>query len=319
MQAYLRDTVESISKYANGYSNSDKPMPIRFNLGWDDSDVVPTGYELSLSESSDMSNPTVISSDDEYCDVYNLKTGTKYYWTSTLKCADSTKQTSDVAEFSVQDAAPRNLYVDGVKNFRDLGGWRTDSGKINQGLLYRSFCWDDKNGTKITASGIDTIKNTLKIKTEIDLRSQSERGSVTGKSIVDGVEYYIKSMNYNDDMLDASNRTKIKEIFDILGNESNYPIVYHCQAGADRTGVVSYIINGLCGVEKDDLLRDYLITNFSNMFGFRGIETISEKYVKTLDNYTGNTLKDKIYNYLNIEVGVPTQTLDSVRSILCNQ
>ena len=86
---------------------------------------------------------------------------------------------------------------------------------------------------------------------------------------------------------------------------------YHYQIGTDRTGAVSYLLNGLLGVAKEDLLRDYLLSNFSTV-DLRTVSTIADLYVKTLDNYVGDTLQEKIYNYLNLEVGVSKENLDFI-------
>ena len=99
-------------------------------------------------------------------------------------------------------------------------------------------------------------------------------------------------------------------IFEILSDANNYPVTYHCAVGADRTGAITYLINGLLGVSKEDLRRDYTITNFSYQSKFRA--PVTDAYVEILDNYTGDTLEEKIYNYLVNEVEVPSENLDFI-------
>lgn len=317
---YLKDSPLNITKYADGSKELDKPLPIKFNLNWQgDSQANVKDYTLKISEKSDMSNAFEFTTFDDIYSVYNFKIGTEYFWTSTINYNDDSEpKTSEVSSFTTSDIAPRMLNVSGVKNFRDLGGRNTIDGvQTKQGLIFRSYQFDDKSGKiLINSNGINTVKNVLKLKSEIDLRASSERGITTNKSVVDGVNYFSKGLNYNDDYLDSYNKAKIKEIFNILSDENNYPVVIHCAAGADRTGVVSYLINGLLGVEKDDLLRDYFITNFSNLGSMRDFSKIDSKYVKTLDEYIGDNLQNKIYNYLKVEVGVPQSELDTVISIM---
>ena len=126
-------------------------------------------------------------------------------------------------------------------------------------------------------------------------------------------------MNYNDDMM-SGNKETIKNVFNLLADNAHYPIIWHCQAGADRTGVMTYLLNGLLGVSKENLLRDYLLTNFAiNDNSSRELAGIESKYVKTLDEYEGNTLSEKIYNYLNIEIGVSTENLDKIRDYMIEE
>lgn len=190
-------------------------------------------------------------------------------------------------------------------------------GKVKQGLVYRSFCFDyyksdDSHVVVISNKGKETVLNQLGIKTEIDLRGEypTKDASVLGE----GVNLFYCPLNYQADLL-SQNKTSIKKFFDYLADESNYPVTYHCQAGADRTGIITYLLNGLLGVDREDLLRDYLITNFSNVdCNFRPLSSISGRYVKTLDEYDNGAVKlsERIYHYLNNEVGVSTQNLDFI-------
>ena len=64
-------------------------------------------------------------------------------------------------------------------------------------------------------------------------------------------------------------RRSLKGIFEVLADERNYPVYIHCNAGADRTGTVAFLINGLLGVSEADLIRDYELTSFSSVSGLR--------------------------------------------------
>lgn len=173
--------------------------------------------------------------------VYNLKSATTYYWT--VSAGDVV---SDMGIFSTADCQPRNIYCDGVTNMRDLGGWKTEDGRrVKQGLLYRSGQWEKPGASLvITDKGVATLQE-LGIVTEIDLRNEAV-GKVTKSAI---------------------------EI-EILADENNYPIVFHCAIGTDRTGYVAFLINTLLGVEKEALYRDYLFSNFGNLGASRGLTPV---------------------------------------------
>ena len=50
-------------------------------------------------------------------------------------------------------------------------------------------------------------------------------------------------------------------IFNILLNDNNGAVLYHCSAGKDRTGVVTAVILTALGIDKDTIYQDYLLTN----------------------------------------------------------
>lgn len=43
----------------------------------------------------------------------------------------------------------------------------------------------------------------------------------------------------------------------VFANPDNYPIIFHCRGGADRTGSLAFILNALQGVSEADLIKDY--------------------------------------------------------------
>ena len=70
------------------------------------------------------------------------------------------------------------------------------------------------------------------------------------------------------------------------------------------------------GNSEELLMRDYMFTNFADA-GYCKPNEINDRYGKTINQYDlGDSLQEKIYNYLNNEVGVPTDTLDKVINIL---
>ena len=46
--------------------------------------------------------------------------------------------------------------------------------------------------------------------------------------------------------------------------------------------------------------------------GFRPLSNIKNLYVKTIDEYRGDTLSEKIYNYLSEVIKVPTEQYDFI-------
>ncbi len=50
-------------------------------------------------------------------------------------------------------------------------------------------------------------------------------------------------------------------LFSHLSQEENWPVLIHCRAGKDRTGVTVALLQKLCGVSDEDVMSDYLMTN----------------------------------------------------------
>ena len=312
-RAYLRDVFENCRDYTDGFGANDAPLPA--TLSWDAE--APGPYTVRIGENADLSDARIYTSEHPSLDVFNLRIGTRYFWTVGNEKPET---------FVTLDAPPRNLSVGGVINARDLGGWKTSDGKrVKQGMLYRTGALDYYNEDEkvmkplIDAGGIKTLTETLGVRTEIDLRvdHDGDRGyppeGKTESVLGSGVKYLhcpilLGAENY------LSSIDSLRAIFETLADESNYPIAYHCAVGADRTGSVSYLILGLLGVPYADMMRDYMWTNFSNQQRYR--PPIGVGYKITVDEAPGETMREKIRYVLTRQVGIPEQTLDKAAAIL---
>ena len=301
--------------------------PTAITLTWDvetelsESDV--RAYKIRIWRASDNRSAvtaTLPPSIKKY-DLQNALIGETYCWTVTAIDGDGKSYVSSVARFTTEEQAPRNLTVDGVFNVRDLGGWKTeDGGKIRQGLLFRGArIVENSNAAKllITEKGIKTMRDELGIKSEIDLRLKSKLGGLTASVLGNTVNFYSRPMtdDYNKMFSDPDNLKSICDVFAVLADESNYPVFFHCSAGLDRTGLIAWLVNGLCGVSEKDLWRDYLFSNFAKTNHSRstGIKSV---YVDVLKTANGDTYAKQIYNYLKDTVGVPAADLDAVIRIM---
>lgn len=327
--AYLADDdYTNITHYAtaNGSTELSQPEPISF--GWTatpstDTSVSVTEYQLEISLSQEFTECLAYNTTETMLEIYNLQIASTYYWRVTALLSDNTSVVSDVSSFTTTNAAPRNMYVDGVTNVRDVGGWKTQSdGRVTQGLLYRygrlNESYSDEIIIEITEAGKQTMLEEMGIKSEVDLRcvDDNEIGGISQSPLGESVNYYSCPMEWNvSNILTATeNSDSIKQIFSILSDLNNYPIIYHCNIGTDRTGLIAFLINGLLGVSEDDLYRDYLFSNFGKIGGTRTLSGIQNSYVATIKSYPGDTLSEKIYNCL-ITLGIPQGQLEAIRII----
>ena len=311
---YLVNPYSSIGAYADGMEEKSRPEPIL--LDWSDREFTADELLLELSVTPDFSDAERFSVNGGSYGAYNLLLNTEYYWR--IAAAEEELADSEVVSFHTVEQGPRNLYIDGVTNVRDLGGYQTTDGKtVKQGMLIRGGRLNVSSAEEITPeitdAGIETVR-ALGIKTEMDLRrtEDNEVGSITG-SVVEGIDYVCFPMNYQDGLL--GNAGTLKEIFTYLADESHYPVYFHCSIGTDRTGMVAFLMNALLGVSEEELYRDYLFSNFADIGSARGAAALRNVTVKVVEEYEGETLAEKTEAFL-LDIGVTQDSIDSIRSIM---
>lgn len=233
-----------------------------------------TSYTVYFADNVAFENAvTVKTSATSLSDYGTFIPGTTYYWKVEGNAQDST---SVIDYFTVPDAPARFIGTESIINVRDIGGWKTEDGhSIRYGMIYR--CGKTNPGGKNTCSEEDValFTQTLGVVTEIDLRGSDAYGqtmSVFGEDIT----YLRAPMSSYSCILpqfsqlepvaaayNAQSPDSIRLIFEMLGKEDSYPLVFHCNAGADRTGTLAFLINGVLGVPFADLTRDFELTSFA--------------------------------------------------------
>ena len=260
-------------------------------------------------------------------DLYNLYKGTKYYVRITAINSKSETLAVGTSEFETTNLGPRVMNVDGAYNVRDLGGFDTIFGKkIVQGIAYRGgmlhYNATGDNGN-LTAAGKKTMSEELGIRAELDFRNESE-SYVTmeqGSSIPNATLTYITAGGFEDIFKLNGGAKPYRQIFAYLADVNNYPLYYHCTAGADRTGTVSYVLHALLGVSELECHQDFAFTSFS-VYGVRGSQSgagsNATRYFNMVnmlnDNYQGANLQEKTENYL-LSIGVTAQEIANIKGI----
>lgn len=177
---------------------------------------------------------------------------------------------------TIEDFEDRHHPFEGCFNFRDIGGYRADDGRtIRWGRYYRAGRQD-----RMTPADIERAK-TLGIRTQIDLRRPDEvrdqgRGPFedlgsryVGLSVLPeggseklnrelgtmGIsgERYLSYLNFDS--------TPWLRIFENLADLEYHPVLVHCTAGKDRTGVTTAFVLSILGVPREIIEADYVLTN----------------------------------------------------------
>lgn len=276
--------------------------------------IVNQELELSTSDTFDDADKITIGKDKRSIRLDYLYSGTTYYYRLSATLSNGSIIQGE-GTFKTANT-PRIIALDGVRNMRDIGGWKTVDGKvIKQGLLYRGSELDGAKELKhtLTDFGIEVMLNQLGIKMDMDLRSSSLPNvkDVLGE----GVKHsYYSFLSYTVCFTDSGKRS-LKNIFSDLAIKENYPIYLHCSYGADRTGTVCYFLEAMLGLSEEDLYREWELSILANGGAF--YEEM-EEFVKAFKSFEGDTMQEKSENYL-LSIGVTRQEMDNIKEILLEE
>ncbi len=274
-------------------------------MSWDavDPTVVPVGQTAWSFE---------IPEGSKEVELKNLYPGQAYMFAVT----DATSQVVAAGRILTQGQL-RMIKTTTGSNIRDLGGWLTvDGGHTNYGLIYRG---GEMNGSHVMSKEDISELQRLGINAEVDLRSDDDLKEYTVNGSVFGPQapyYYANQYNFVEDALQGDTAIYRNAFNLILDNISQgKPVLFHCIWGADRTGALAMLLEGLLGVTLDQLYKDYELTSFS-IAGPRHKDGIDSKleYIRT--TFTGSTLQHKFYNYWKDYVRIPAERLDEFIRIM---
>ena len=306
MERYYKGEV-TLKQVANSITSAYKPFVFRYTINNAESAVLKLGEKENLTDGVeyqiDVSSITY--------SVNNLKIDTTYYYEVSAKGKDG--QTKKATGSFKTAKTNRFIYLPGVYNTRDIGGYETVDGKrVKQGLLIR--------GTEIDGLVESTYFLTdasaaepFKFKCDFDLRESeifnSAYVSPLGKNVTHKF-YNSPSYGY---IFASGKEIYLRQIFADLADPKNYPMYFHCTYGADRTGTIVFLLQGLLGVSEEDMKTEYKLTGFFSSSYTEG-DRINPIYFG-LEGVSGDTVNKKIENYLVNKVGVTKAQIESIRSI----
>ncbi len=260
-------------------------------------------------------------------EVENLEIACAYTWRVKGVAGDGAKLRAE-GTFRTEDVAPRLIHVSRVHNMRDLGG-RVGLGgrRVRQGRVYRSAGLNanarnskSKGGmvpgkVTLTEASRAYAKGVLGIRTDLDLRSDRECFGMTGSPLGPEVQWIqVPSAAYSG-MAKDKYKAAFAKAFRVFLDEKNYPIDFHCIAGADRTGSLAFILNGLLGVDEEELWRDWEVTAFQKEKLDFGHNTRFIKLVKVFDAFPGANIHEKIVAYVK-SAGFTDADIEKFRAIM---
>lgn len=204
-------------------------------------------------------------------------------------------------------------------NVRDLGGWACDGGTVKYGLLIR--------GARITAADRAVLVGQLGVQHEIDLRSKHSSdlsdGEVPTESPLGSDVWFTiadKAASYALTPV-ATWQLYLRCVIDAVTHRE--PVYFHCTMGADRTGTLACVLEGLLGMSQSDIDKDYELTCFSSGAGTDTIarrrnEPEWKKLIDAINAISGDTFRDKCVHFAVGTCGMSMADINAYRAAMTN-
>lgn len=206
------------------------------------------------------------------------------------------------------------IELEGLQNTRDLGGYETASGrKIKDKRIIRSGAL-----ASATEADLRILVEQYNLKKIVDFRTRTERREKPDP-VIEGVEYIADPIleeaamgithereREPADLVEAMARMcrevgdeaenylaslypmlvtreysieRYKDFFDLLLDNTEGALLYHCSEGKDRVGTATALLLSALGVERDEIMRDYLLTGrFTEKKRQETLRLIRERY-----------------------------------------
>lgn len=272
-----------------------------------------TGYTVIYTTKQDFSDAVKLETTEPQLELTDLFVATTYYWQVVTHTTEGDNY-STVFCFKTAET-PRWLTVEGVYNTRDLGGYLTEDGKhrIKQGMIYRGSKLEE-----VTDKGAEKLLNIYGLKTDLDLRDESDSGW-TGlfSPLGEKVNYIsVKGIGYSSSI--GSHVEQFRQELLVYMDEANYPIYAHCSAGRDRGGTLMFHVGALLGMSKEQLLADYEMTYMSAKSYAKGDNKGHDwmyTFLNSFELLEGETYSEKAENFW-LNNGITQEQIDKLRSIM---
>lgn len=244
----------------------------------------------------------------------------------------------------------RSIILSSVFNFRDIGGYHTRQNKqMRWGKIYRTsslFNLNHHDHEYLRRLGIKTIidlrnefeyynyPSEFQAESMINLPLKGDRLNVYFDKVLSGeltrndVIVHLQGIFYS--FID-NNPEYFRQLFDILLDKSNYPIVISCSLGKDRSALATALILAALDVSHTQVVEDYMYSNeqinfqfqFPNAqdFGPAVQETMTALYSahEEIINNALDRIEEKygsVHNYLEEELRLTAKDREKLRELL---
>jgi len=281
---------------------SDKPQT--YSIRWKEADLDGSAIKVHLEDKLSWSADMDVAFDAVYHDIFNLLPNDEY----TFKVTTENGKVLTEGKFTTTGHVHQCFFTNnkkrtsGVRNCRDLGGWKTIDGKtVKYRKIYRGGRMNDPWETMLSKTGRQEVQMEG-IAAQLELRGSDdyvnkpaistfahcapvieEGGKVmlgVTKPSAKNCAKWLKFDQGREDIEDVSKYTptaeeydafqvaykgKTKQCFEFVLDcvRNNKPVYFHCSLGRDRTGTMGIILLGVLGVKEGDISKEYELTYFA--------------------------------------------------------
>lgn len=282
-----------------------------------------------------------------------------------LTACSATENHVKVAEYEISKES-QTIDLDDVANARQLGGYVCKDGrKIKDSLLLRTGQLSD-----ISDETVKLLSEKYHVRDMIDFRMDSEKEEKPDRSI-DGIQYthisvfepdlYDENLRkelgkivsskddefqkmiqcadlgvtfqmYRDILLSERAQKGYSQFFDILLDQEDGAVLWHCTYGKDRTGIASALLLYALGADEDTIRKDYVLSNAyyqdkiddltkkaekmgcdeNALKEIKAVGGVNEEYLEA----TWNSIKEEygsVHDYLNHQLGVSDEDMKKLQ------
>ena len=199
-------------------------------------------------------------------------------------------------------------------NVRDIGGWTCDGGTTKYGLLIR--------GGKLGTEDRTILVGELGIQHDLDLRGREGGGSEDEPEMTESPlgsdVWYTRAQQYAWYALTPVVTWQLYLRCVIAAVTHREPVYFHCTAGADRTGTLACVLEGLLGMSQSDIDKDYELTTFysgsgSDATARRRNESDWKGLINAINAVSGDSFRDKCVHFAVGTCGMSMADINAYR------